>query len=212
MTNLKNLCLLLIFSFIFTNCSSAQDKTITPPPMTQITQPSSTKYNEETKRFESTGGKFTISISQVPTETRDLGTETANKKGVDVGKMFIWQFPEKAIYTVMYKNAFDTDGNPLDFDGDPKTQSLRDLETATTYSRRGIAKSNAKIISEKSISFKDHPGTEFRYVSADGTKFIGRVFSINSIGYQIVGGYKNDVAEKEVLEVLDSFEPLPNKK
>lgn len=212
MINLKTFFLLFFSYLLFINCSSAQDKTVTTPPMTQIAPPSSAKYNEETKKFESAGGKFTISISQAPIETRDLGTETANKKGIDVGKMFIWQFPEKTIYTVMYKTAFDSNGSPLDFDGDPKTQSLRDLETLNIYTRKYITNSNAKLISEKSISFKTHPGTEFRYASADGIKFINRVFSINSVSYQIVGGYKDDVVEKEVSEVLDSFEPLPDKK
>ena len=108
----------------------------------------------------------------------------------------------------MYKNAFDSDGNLLKPDGDPKSQDLRDLESLNIGMRRGIANSNVKLISEKSISFNNYPGTEFRYISPDGVKFIGRVYAINSVGYQIVGGYKDDKAEKEVLEVIDSFKLL----
>lgn len=172
--------------------------------MTPVTLPSSATFNKETQRFESTGGNFTFNIPQSPLQTRDLGTETANKKGIDVGKMFIWQF-EKTTYTILYKKSLDSDGNPLAPDGDPKSQSLRDLEAFNVGMRRGILRRNEKLISEKSISFNNYPGTEFRYISSDAVKFIGRVYSISSIGYQIVGGYVNENDEKEVLEVLDSF-------
>ncbi len=118
--------------------------------------------------------------------------------------MFIWQF-EKTTYTILYKKSLDSDGNPLAPDGDPKSQSLRDLEAFNVGMRRGILRRNEKLISEKSISFNNYPGTEFRYISSDAVKFIGRVYSISSIGYQIVGGYVNENDEKEVLEVLDSF-------
>lgn len=172
--------------------------------MTPIAQPSSAKFNTETQRFESIGGGFTIKISQAPLQTRDLGTETANKKGIDVGKMFIWQF-EKTTYTILYKKSLDSDGNPLAPDGEPKTQNLRDLEAINVGMRRGILRRSDKLLSEKSISYENYPGTEFRYLSADGVKFIGRVYSINSIGYQIVGGYVYEKDEEEVLEILDSF-------
>lgn len=207
MINLKILCLSFLLAGLFTNCSSAQYKTV-PVPMTPVEAPQSSKFNEETQKFESVGGKFTINISQNPQQIRDLGTETANKKGIDVGKLFAWQFPEKAIYTVMYKNAFDSDGNPLEPDGDLKSQNLRDVEGINVGMRRGIVNSNAKLISEKPIFFNNYLGTEFRYITADGVKFIGRVYSINSVAYQIVGGYKDDKVEKEVLNVLDSFKLL----
>jgi hypothetical protein len=205
MINLKTFCLSFLLAGLFINCSSAQNKPVTVP-MTPIDQPSSATFNTKTQRFESTGGNFTLNIPQAPLQTRDLGTETANKKGIDVGKMFIWQF-EKTTYTILYKKPLDSDGNPLTPDGeDPKTQNLRDLEALNIGMRRGIVlRRNEKLLSEKSISFNNYPGTEFRYISPDGVKFIGRVYSINSIGYQIVGGYVNEKDEKEVLEILDSF-------
>lgn len=203
MYNLKTFCLSILLAGLFINCSSAQNKPVTVP-MTPIAQPSSAKFNTETQRFESIGGGFTIKISQAPLQTRDLGTETANKKGIDVGKMFIWQF-EKTTYTILYKKSLDSDGNPLAPDGEPKTQNLRDLEAINVGMRRGILRRSDKLLSEKSISYENYPGTEFRYLSADGVKFIGRVYSINSIGYQIVGGYVYEKDEEEVLEILDSF-------
>lgn len=199
MINLKTLCLSFFISVLFINCSLAQEKQLQPPPPAM---------NVKANKFESTGGNFSINISQAPSQTRDLGTETANKKGIDVGKIFIWQFPEKALYTVMYKNAFDSDGNPLKPDGDSKSQNIRDFESFKIGSRRGIANGNGKLLFEKSISFNSYPGTEFRYVSSDEVKFIGRIYLINSVGYQITGGYKNDEGEKEVLGVLDSFKLL----
>ena len=206
MNNLKNLCYLLIFSFIFANCSAAQ-KIPSSESLTKTVE-TSDRVNPVNKKFESNAGNFSINISQTPSQTRDLGTDTANKKGVDVGKIFIWQFPEKALYTVMYKNAFDSDGNPLEPDGDSKSEDLRDLESLKLGMRRGIVNNKAKLLSENSISFNNYPGTEFRYTTSDGVKFIGRIYSVNSIGYQIVGGYKDDEAEKEVLKVLDSFKLL----
>lgn len=207
MLNLKILCLSFLFAGLYVNCSLAQDKTSNLP-ITQVKPPSTTTFNTKTEKFESIEGKFIISIPQAPSQTRDLGTEAANKKGIDVGKIFIWQFPEKALYTVMYKNAFDSDGNPLKPGGNPKTQDLRDFEAFNSGTRRGIVGNNAKLLSEKPIPFKNYPGTEFRYMSSDGVKFIGRIYLINSIGYQITGGYKDDEVEKEVLKVLDSFKLL----
>lgn len=202
---------LLAACFLLTTCSSAQYKSV-PPPMTLIEPPSNAAFNVKTNKFESEGGNFSISILENPTQTRDLGTELANKKGKDVGKMFIWQF-EKTVYTLMYKNALDKDGNPLEPDGgDPKTQSDRDLEYLKTGMRRGIDNSNAKFISEKSISFKKFSGSEYRYTTPDGGKFIGRVLLIDGTGYQIVGAYIDDKDEKTVLEILDSFGLLKEKK
>lgn len=210
MLNLRNFCLSLLLTGLFISCLSAQHKTV-PVPMTPIDSLPSAKVNAETKRFESTGGKFAISISEAPLEIRDLGTETANKKGVDVGKMFIWRF-EKTFYTVLYKNPLSSDGNTLEPDGDPKSQNLRDFEAYKVGMHRGIASINAKLISEKAISFNQYPGAEFRYISAGGIKFIGRIYSIDSVGYQIVGGYGDDKDEKEVLKVLNSFKLLTDKK
>lgn len=211
MLNLKTFCLSFLLAGLFINCSSAQNKPVTVP-FTPIDAPSSAKFNTETQRFESFGGGFSIKLLQEPLQTRDLGTETASKKGVDVGKMFIWQ-TEKTIYTIMYKKPFDKDGNLLALDDkNPKSQNLIDFETYNAAMRRGINNNNAKIISEKSISFENYPGTEFRYISTDGTKFIGRMYSINSIGYQLVGGYSDDKHEKQVLEALDSFKLLNTNK
>ncbi len=79
MISLKTFCLLFLFAGLFINCSQAQNKTVAVP-MTPIAQPSSATFNTETQRFESIGGGFTIKIPQAPAQTRDLGTETANKK------------------------------------------------------------------------------------------------------------------------------------
>lgn len=147
MINLKTLSLSFFLSVLFINCSLAQEKTLPPPPPAM---------NVKANKFESIGGNFSINITQAPSQTRDLGTETANKKGVDVGKIFIWQFPEKALYTFMYKNAFDSDGNPLEQNGDSKSQNLRDFESLKIGMRRGIANNNAKLLSEKSISFRSY--------------------------------------------------------
>ena len=209
MLNLRrSFCLLFLLTGLLINCSSAQNR-IVPTPMTPVESLPSAKVNTETKRFESTGGKFAIGITEAPLEVRDLGTETANKKGIDVGKMFIWKF-EKTLYTILYKKPLSADGNSLQPDGDPKSQNLRDFEAYNVGMRRGIAQSNSKLISEKRISLNEYPGTEFRYVAPDGTKFIGRMYSVNSVGYQVVGGYADDKAENEVLEVLDSFRLLPD--
>lgn len=190
MINLKSLCLSFLLSGLFINCSSAQDKPLPTPSPT---------VNVEAKRFESIEGGFTINISEVPFQTRNFGTEIANKKGIDVGKMFVWK-SGKILYTAMYSNPFDSDGNVI-------SQSLEEMNSG---SRKAVGRKQGKIISEKSISLGQYRGTEFRYISVEGIKFVGRNYLVNSRGYQITAGY-NDEDEKEALEVLDSFKLLSDK-
>lgn len=194
MFKLKNLFLLLVISNLFLSCSLAQDK------LQETSLPKSSKVNEETKRFESKEGNFSINISQEPFKILNMGSEIADKKGIDVGKQFAWNVDRK-LYTLMYMGPFDKDGNDL-------PQDWRDIENGT---RKGILREGAKIISEKSIAYGKYSGIEFRYVSKEGIKFIGRIYLINTMGYQIVGAYGEEKNEKEVLEVLDSFKLLTEK-
>lgn len=147
--------------------------------------------------FHSYGGKFSIAISELPKQTIDRATEKAKAKGVDVGKQFAWLF-ERTLYTIYYNPPVDNDGNP-------SPQVFADMESG---SRKGLLRQNAKLISEKPIKFGEYQGTEFRYVSVEGIHFINRTFLVDDVGYQIVGGYADDIDEKNVLEVLDSFKLL----
>ncbi|HEX8736117.1 MAG TPA: hypothetical protein VF721_12390 [Pyrinomonadaceae bacterium] len=197
MINLKTLCLLFSLSGFFINCSS-----IKPPPFTPIQSPAI----KEGERFDSVEGNFTINIFQAPSQTLDLGTETAHKKGIDAGKMFIWKIEgtsnsERTFYTVSYSNPFDSDGNAMPHNFDDMNIGFR----------KGIARQGAKLISEREISYDKYPGREFRYVASNRVKFIGRSYLIKTMDYQIVGGYVDDKNEKEVLEVLDSFKLLTDK-
>lgn len=192
MINLKTLCLLFSLSGLLINCSSVQ-----PTPFRPIQSPT---IMVEGKSFESKAGNFAINIFQAPLQTLDMGTETAEKKGVDTGKQFVWKF-EKTLYTVMYASPFDADGNPMPQDFDDMNIGVR----------KAIGRQGAKLISEKEISYGKHPGREFRYMASNGVKFIGRNYLVETMAYQIVGGYADDKDEKEVLEVLDSFKLLTDK-
>jgi len=147
--------------------------------------------------FRSTGGGFSIDIPALAKQTIDKASEKAKAKGVDVGKQFVWLF-ERTLYTIYYNPPFDNDGNPY-------PQVYADLENG---SRKGVIKSNAKLISETPIKFGVSQGIEFRYASAEGVHFVMRTFLVDDVGYQVVGGYADDKDEKKVLEVLDSFKLL----
>jgi len=149
----------------------------------------------ESGSFKSVGGGFSLALAEMPFETREYSSETAKAKGIDAGKLYLWKF-DKTIFTAFYSPPFDKDGNPL-----PTVYT--EMESAT---RKGIIAGRGKLISEKRIKFGDNEGTEFRYESAEGIKFIGRIFLIGDIGYQIVGAYAGEYGESEVLKVLDSFE------
>ena len=196
MINLKTLCLSFLLSGLFINCSSAQDKPLQPPSSSIGIEG---KRDIEGKRFESTEGGFTINILEAPLQTRYLGSEKTDKKGIDVGKFFAWK-SGKIIYTAMYMNPFDDNGNSLSMN----------LEEMNSGVRKTIGRKQIKIISEKSISLGKYPGTEIRYIDSNGIKFVCRNYLVNSRGYQIITGY-GDNDEKEALEVLDSFKLLTDK-
>ena len=191
MANLKSLLLLVLFSGLLLNCSPAQEK------LKQTSSPKNSKVNEETKRFESKEDNFSINISHEPFQTRNMGSEIADKKGVDVGKLFVWKF-EKFAYTVMYMGPYDRDGNDL-------PQDWLDLDDGT---RKGILNEGGKLISEKPFSYAKYQGREFRSLTKDEVKSITRIYLIDTMGYQMWGLYLSEKDEKEVLEVLDSFKLL----
>jgi len=154
------------------------------------------------KRFISTEGGFSIEIAVAPTETTDFGTETSKKKGVDIGKHYLWKF-EKTTYTIMYSPS-------LDSNGDPATQTLEEVSSGT---RKGLLRSGAKLLSERSILFLNkYPGIEFRYITVGGDKFVNRSFLVDSTGYQVEGAFSDLKDEKEVLATLDSFKLLNDEK
>jgi hypothetical protein len=188
MTNLKSLCCLLIFSFIFANCSAAQEN----PSPESTTKPieSSDGVNPETKRFESKAGNFSINISQPLLMNRNVGS----------GKQFGWKL-EKLSFTAMYSPLFDSDGSPV-----------QQFDQMNSGVRKGTLRQGNKVISEKEISYGKHPGREFHSISPNGVKFITRNYLINDMGYQIIGVYVDEKDEKEALEVLDSFKLLSDKK
>lgn len=138
-----------------------------------------------------------MAIPEMPFETREYASEKAKAKGVDAGKLYLWKFG-KTIYTAFYSPPFGKDGDPL-------PESLASMESG---SRRGISSARAKLISETRIKSGNYEGTEFRYVSAEGIRFISRLFLIGDVGYQIVGAYSDETGEKDVLKVLDSFKLL----
>lgn len=193
MTNLKSICFLLVIFYIFTGCSSAQDKKSPSASSTPI-------LIGKAKKFESKEGNFTINLFEEPSAVRNLGTDASEKKGIDVGKQYIWKF-EKTLYTAMYSNPFDSNGNAM-----PQI-----FDEMLSGSRKGIARQGGKLISEKEISYGKYTGREFRYLASNGVKFVGRNYLIDKVGYQIVGAYADDKDEKEVLEILDSFKVMTEK-
>jgi hypothetical protein len=146
--------------------------------------------------FRSTNGKFSIAIPELPKQTIDKATENAKSKGIDVGKQFVWLF-EKTLYTIYYNP-------PVDPDGKASPQVYADMENGT---RKGIINGNATLISEKPIKLGKNRGTEFRYVIANGVKYINRIYLVGDMGYQIVGGYLDAKDEPKILKVLNSFTP-----
>jgi hypothetical protein len=197
MTLVKHLSFTLLLSVFMASCANSQRKPVQMPIPVPV---EATGVWVENGVFASKHAKFSIAIPQMPTQTLDSGREKAKAKGVDTGKMFIWQL-EKITYTASYMP-------PVDLDGDPMPQLYDDMVIG---SRKGIFNSNAKLLSEKPIKFGNDRGTEFRYVSAAGVPFIGRVYLVGDVGYSIVGGYAEAKDEKEVLRVLDSFKLLNNK-
>jgi len=149
------------------------------------------------KTFTSASGGFSIDIGQLPTKTRDLTEPSARARGVDAGKQYLWTL-EKGIFTLLYSGAVDSYGNAI-----PVT--FAEMENG---SRKGILRANAKLISEKPIKFGKYRGTEFRYLSADGIHFIGRIFLVGDVIYQLAGSYTDEKDEKHVLDVLQSFKLL----
>ncbi|MGI8670617.1 MAG: hypothetical protein ACR2J3_12360 [Aridibacter sp.] len=192
MKNLKNLCFLFILSWTFIDCSSAQDK----KPIDLSPKP-----NAEANKFESKEGNFSINISQSPFMTRNVGSELVDKKGINTGKQFGWKL-EKISYTAMYS-----------LEDISNEDSMAQLFSAMNIGvRKGILNQGFKLISEKEISYGKHPGREFHSISSNGVNFITRNYLINDMGYQISGIYVDEKDEKEVLEVLDSFRLLNDKK
>lgn len=147
-------------------------------------------------RFVSKGGKFSIAIPQMPSQTMDQAKGKALDLGIDVGKSFIWRF-EKTLYTIYYTP-------PIDPDGSPRPQVYADIEIGT---RKGALNNGAKITSEKPVSYGKYRGTEFRYELPNGVKYIGRTYLIGDMGYQVVGAYADTNNENEVLATLASFTP-----
>jgi len=163
-----------------------------------IIQTSGDEYSEGV--FRSQSGHFSIKIPGFPTQIQDYLTDVAKQKNIDTGKMFIWQF-EKTLYTLFYLPS-------VSHNGDPQPQTLANVENGT---RKGIINGKAKITSEKPFKFGEYPGTEFRYDSLQGLHYISRAFLVGETGYQVVGAYRNDADEKQVLGVLDSFKLIKAK-
>lgn len=185
MIRLKNLCLLFIFSLILVNCSKAQQNNL-PEPSPTITV--------KNGKFESKEGNFSINISHPPFITRNVDPEK------DVGKQFGWRF-EKTSYTIMF---FLENGS----DGVSKKQTLDDMNSGV---RKEILRQGVEVVAEKEISFGKHAGSEF-HATISGVNFIFRNYLINDMGYQISGMYIDEKDKKEVVEILDSFKLLNNKK
>lgn len=150
-------------------------------------------------KFVSESGRFSISIAEMPTSTLDFNSEANRTKGLDAGKQHIWQSGQM-LYTIMYLYPIDDDGNPLP----------HKFEDVLSGSRKGVLRNNGTILSEKLFPFGNFIGTELRYVSPTRLNLIGRLFIVDGIGYQIVGGYP-DGKEKEALAVLDSFKIIEKK-
>jgi hypothetical protein len=146
--------------------------------------------------FRSKSGNFSIAIPDFPKQIIDKATEKAKAKGVDVGKQFVWVF-DRTLYTIFYNP-------PVDNDGDPRPQVYADMEIG---SRKGIHNGGATLISEKPIALAKHRGTEFRYILPNGVRYIGRIYLVGEMGYQVAGGYADEQDEQTVLAVLDSFRP-----
>ena len=187
-----------MLSAVFISYASAQVLE-TPEPDASTTRASwrvapTTSDRVESGAFRSVSGGFTLAIPEMPFETREYGTENAKTKGVDAGKLYLWKFG-KTIYTAFYSP-------PVNKDGDPLPESLASMQSG---SRRGISSGRGILVSEKVIKYGDNPGTEFRYTSPEGIKFISRLYLIGNVGYQIVGGYSDDQDEEKVVEVLNSF-------
>jgi hypothetical protein len=193
----KHLSFALLLSISVAGCSNPQTKSFPPPVLTPV-QPGGASV--ENGIFESREGGFSLAIPQMPTRTLDSGKEKAKAKGIDTGKMFIWQF-EKITYTASYLPSVDLEGNPM-------PQLYEDMEIG---SRKGIHNANAKLISEKPIKLGEERGTEFRYITAEGAAVIGRIYLVGDMGYSIVGLYSEKKDEKNVVEVLDSFKLLKSK-
>jgi hypothetical protein len=197
MRYVKHLFVALLFSFLWAGCANSQSspsKSIQWLPVSPAQEPGG---SVEGSQFVSKAGGFVIDIPAIPDQTLDFGNETAKNKGIDVGKQLAWRF-ENTVYTVMYSPPLDPSGIYL----------AQPLEEMVSGSRKGILRSGGKITSEKSIYLGKHSGIEFKYVSADGTKFIGRIYLVGETGYQVVGGYSSDDHLKEVLRVMDSFKLL----
>ena len=191
MTKLKTLCFLLFFC-VLTNCSTAQQKSSTELPAE--TNESSDKVNPQTNKFESKAGNFSINISQAPLQTRNLEPE----KGKEPGKQFLWQI-ERTAYTVLYSAINENDLS-------------RAFDEMNSGVRKTIGRMEGQLISEKEISFEKYPGSEFRYITPNGVKQIGRNYLVNDMGYLLTAGYADEKSEKEALKVLDSFKLLTEKK
>lgn len=191
MANLKTLCCLLIFSFIFANYSAAQQ---TPSPESPAkTFELSYGVNPTTNKFWSSAGQFSINISQAPSQVRTLEAE----KGKEPGKQFLWQ-SEKTVYTVLYSTI---NKNDLSHAFDEMNSGVR----------KTLLRNGSQLISENEISFGKYSGREFRYIAPNGVKQIARNYLINNIGYLITAGYVDEKGEEEVLKVLDSFKLLNEK-
>ena len=193
MFDLKTFRLLLLLTALLTVPAAAQQK---PPAKTPAQTPAAA-----VKKFESKEGNFSINIAAAPTQVRSLASEAAQKKRIDVGRQFFWQM-EKSVYTVMYSNPSDADGNPL----------ALSLEQMNAGSRKGITDSGGKLIAEKAIAYGKHKGTEFRGEMPNGVKYIGRNYLIGGVGYLVTGAYIEATREKEVLDVMNSFKILVEKK
>jgi hypothetical protein len=190
--NRLSFTLLLTLSFAgYVNSQTKPSKGFIPPPPTAVPI---TGASVEAGVFESKTGGFSIAISQLPLQTLERGTDKGRAKGLDLGRQYLWKF-EKTFYTAFYCP-------PLDFDGNPMPQVYADMQSGT---RKGIANGGARLTSEKRIKLGEYPGTEFRYTSHEGVKFINRTYIVGDIGYSIMGGYIEEKYESEVLRVLDSF-------
>lgn len=197
---MKQSAVAALFCLLAAGCSNSQtDNPATIEPKTTNPKSNVSEFVEN-GIFISKSGRFSIAIPRSPTELRDAGTEMAKSRGIDTGKSFQWKF-ETTSYRIFYMPPVDPDGNP-------ETQSYYDMESGT---RKGILRSDSKLISEKSISIGTYRGTEFKAVLQNGANAIIRIYMIGDTGYQLLGTYIDDKGEKEVLKALDSFTPFSEK-
>lgn len=199
---MKHTLTLSAFVLAFAGFSFAQTPTPSPSPEKGQTI---TGNNEEVVDsgnrldngvFTSKEGRFSIAISDWPTNTIDVASELKDTEKFN-SKQYQWIINRK-VFTVQW--AF-----PIPNAKEPEPLLFSDMEIAI---RKAVLNTGGTMLSEKPITYGSHRGTEFRSVSNDGVKFIYRTFKIGDSGYQLIGSHHNRFDEKATEDILDSFKVL----